>query len=96
MDLTLVDYFKKWVCFENHILKVSVDVDWVICEVDFDQTSKVCQVVDSFNFEHSVVLQVEHLKYWHLEVKVSGADQAYVPHGKSFHVKEIWEGTYVG
>ena len=95
MNLTLIDYFKKRVCFENHILKVCVDVDWVICEVDLDETSKVCQVVDSFYFEHSIVLQVEHLKYWHLEVKVSCADQTHISHGKSFHVKEVWEGAHV-
>ena len=56
VDLTFVDYFKEWVCIKDHILKVSMDVDWVICEVDFDETSKVCKIINSLNFEHSVIL----------------------------------------
>ena len=95
VHLSLVDYFKKRVCFEDHILKVSVNVDWVICKINFDETCEVCQVVNSFHFEHSIVLQVKYLKYRHLEVKVSRTNQTHIPHCKSFHVKEIWESAHV-
>ena len=95
VHLTLVNHFKKWICFKDHILKVSVNVDWVICKINLHETCEVCQVVDSFHFEHSIVLQVEYLKHWHLEVKVCCANQTHIPHGKSFHVKQIWEGTHV-